>query len=295
MSSLARERAVGPAPIELVTPEHVPLRFNLADPGARVGALLIDLLGVVALILVILVPMALTQALSGALSAFFLLAFFVVRNFYFTLAESHWQGRTVGKKRLGLRVVARDGGPLTGDQVFARNLTRDIEIFVPLSVLLAPESLIPHAPAWVTLALVVWVLALACLPFCNRHRARLGDLIAGTIVIAEPQADLDFDLVELDPLRRVEEIAAYTFTPAHLGIYGIRELQVLEDALRRPPADTRDQLLAAIAKKIQRKIDWPEDESEVDTPLFLQAFYTAQRTHLEQKMLFGDRRERKVR
>lgn len=308
MSSVATDdhtgRASGPAPIALVTPEHVTLHFTLADPGTRVGALLLDLLVQIALILAILLPMALAQALSGALSALFILVFFVVRNFYFTLTESHWQGRTVGKKRLGLRVVSRDGGPLTGDQVFARNLTRDIEIFVPLSVLLAPDSLLPNAPPWVTLALVAWVLALACLPFCNRHRARLGDLIAGTIVVTEPQADLDFDLVEVDPLRRNEATDHYTFEPAQLGIYGIRELQVLEDALRRPPSDARDQLLAAIAEKIKAKIDWTEPNdheaserelSSADIPLFLQAFYTAQRAHLEQGMLFGNRREKKIR
>ncbi len=296
MRSTANEgatvQASGPAPIALVTPEHVTLHFAIADPGARIGALLLDLAVQMVLILAIMLPFSLVQALSGAVSAFFILVFFVVRNFYFTLIESHWQGRTVGKRRLGLRVVSRDGGPLTGDQVFARNLTRDIEVFVPLSVLFAPDSLLPDAPPWVTLILALWVLALAALPFCNRHRARLGDLIAGTLVITEPQAALDFDLVELDPLQRDAPAASYTFAPAQLAIYGIRELQVLEDALRRPPSDARDKLLAAIAEKIKAKIDWTEP---ADTPRFLQAFYTAQRAHLEQGMLLGNRREEKLR
>lgn len=72
-------------------------------------------------------------------------------------------------------------------------------------------------------------------------------------------------------------------------------LQVLEDVLRRPPSSARDELMASICAKIQRKIDWQGDPSEVDARLFLQAFYAAQRGALEKGMLFGQRRERKVR
>ena len=284
-----------PRGLALVTPEHVALRFTLADPGARVGALALDLSIQIGLVLVVVIPASLLQLVSGAATAVFVVLTFLVRNFYFTVAETAMRGQTPGKRKLGLRVVARDGGPLTVEQIFARNLTRDLELFLPITLLLAPESLIPDAGPLLKLMLAVWVLGIAFVPFLNAYRARLGDLVAGTLVVSEPRATLDIDLVEMDPLRHEDEIASYSFTPAQLDIYGIRELQVLEDALRRPPSDARDRLYASIAEKIQRKIDWDDGGRPVDVPLFLQAFYTAQRGVLEKKLLFGKRREQKVR
>lgn len=280
--------------LRLETPEHVGLRFELADHGARVAAFGIDLFLQLVLVIGIALMINLVALSSGALGSLLVIAFFLIRNFYFTASEVYWQGRTVGKRRLGLRVVARDGGPLTVDQVFARNLTREFETFLPLTALLAPSALLSGAPAWVQVAAMVWLVALGALPLLNRLHARLGDLIAGTVVVAEPRAALEADLVEIDPARQREEVAAYTFTPAQLDVYGIRELQVLEDALRRPPSAARDRLLETIAAKIRRKIAWQEGgATDFDTAAFLQAFYTAQRARLETELLFGRRRERK--
>lgn len=283
-----------PATIGLETPEHTRLDLALGDLGSRFLAFVFDLTLQLVLVLVIALPLSLLESVSGAATALFVLLFFLVRNFYFTVAEVRGHGRTPGKKRLGLRVIARDGGPLTVEQVLARNLTRDIEIFLPLTVLVAPAALVPAAPPWAQVMIMLWVLVLTFLPAMNRHRARLGDLVAGTLVIAEPAAVLDHDLSQLDPARDHAAVAAYRFTDAQLSVYGIRELQVLEDALRRPPSGHRDRLLDSIAEKIRSKIDW-DPHRALDVGLFLQAFYTAQRAHLEKKLLFGSRRERKIR
>jgi len=288
MNATAESRAA----FELVAPEHVSLRFTLAGRGDRVSALMLDLTIQLGLVLAAAVFI---QAFSGAGTAVFVLLSFLVRNFYFTVAETYWRGQTPGKRKMGIRVVARDGGPLNVDQVFARNLTRDLEVFLPITLLLAPEALIPDAGPWLKLMLAAWVLAVAIVPFANRHRARIGDLVAGTLVVRGPHAALDIDLVEGDPLRHAEDLAAYSFTPQQLAIYGIRELHVLESVLRRPPSERRDELLDAIAEKILRKTQWEPHRTGIDVPLFLQAFYTAQRAHLEKKLLFGTRRERKVR
>lgn len=286
--------AVRWAPRRLVldTPEHVAVDFVLADVGNRLAALVIDLL-IVSLVLVVLVVAGLIffprDAGDDTLSALFLLAAFLWRNFYFTAGEIYGRGRTLAKRWLRLRVVARDGGPLSAEQVFARNLTRDLEIFLPLTVMLAPGELVPGAPWWVSAASMVWVLALALLPFFNRHRARLGDLVAGTIVVVEPAGELAPDLTASSS----EEKTAPTFTREQLDIYGIREVQVLEQVLRRPPSVDRNTLLRTICEKVRAKIGW---EPEVTDPEnFLRAFYAAQRGRLEHKMLLGKRQERKVR
>jgi uncharacterized RDD family membrane protein YckC len=276
------------------TPEHVAVHFNVADIGSRAVAVILDvglqLLAVFALIW----GMATLFFWGGDVTvALVLVAFFLVRNFYFTFFELRWQGRTPGKRVLGLRVVARDGGPLSADLVFARNLTRELETFLPLSALLAPRELLAGAPAWANLATFLWIVALTLLPVFNRQRARLGDLLAGTVVVLEPKAKLLDDLVETT--RRLEADTEYTFTTEELDIYGIRELQVLEEVLRRPHYDEEYRiLLTQVTRKILRKIG-RDPEERVDPNRFLRSFYAAQRARLEGRMLLGHRRERKVR
>lgn len=288
------DRFDGAPELAIQTPEHVAVHFAIADLGSRGVAVLLD---------VGLQVLAVFGLVWGAATLFFwggdvslalvLIAFFLVRNFYFTFFELRWHGRTPGKRALGLRVVARDGGPLSADLVFARNLTRELETFLPLSALLAPEELLAGAPPWANLATFLWILGLTLLPLFNRQRARLGDLLAGTVVVHEPKAKLLEDLVEVT--RRMEADTDYTFTVEELDIYGIRELQVLEDLLRRPHyTDDYRILLTQVSRKILRKIG-RDPEQPLDSNRFLRSFYAAQRARLEGKMLLGQRRERKVR
>ena len=53
---------------------------------------------------------------------------------------------TIGKRTAGIRVIARDGGPLGAGAVFARNLTRDLEFFLPLTALVQPRLIVQDAP-----------------------------------------------------------------------------------------------------------------------------------------------------
>jgi hypothetical protein len=52
-------------------------------------------------------------------------------------------------------------------------------------------------------------------------------------------------------------------------------------------------VLAEVAAKIERKIGWPAEGPQLPPAPWLQAFYRAQRARLEQKLLFGERPERK--
>lgn len=283
----------------VTSPEGVVLELPLADLGVRAAAWLVDCLlifvGVLALALGIAAVHALdlTATVEGALAAVLFLVLSVMRSFYFVFFELRWQGRTPGKRQQKVRVIAKDGGPLTVEMVFARNLTREVELFIPLVVLFSPEVLAPDAGAGVQLASFCWAAVMVCLPFVNRRRARLGDLVAGTLVVAEPAAVLEDDLSH-EPLVLGPTHGGPVFTREQLELYGKRELQVLEDALRRDPGDQKDELLAEIAERIRHKIGWPRDVPAVQPRQFLFAFYTAQRAHLEQRMLLGDVRESKV-
>jgi uncharacterized RDD family membrane protein YckC len=276
---------------EVVTPEGVPLRFNLAGAGDRVGAFAIDcaiLLGAcLGLLVVAILATVTTRGLGIAIS---LLAFFLLRNFYFTWFECRAAGATPGKRLLGLRVIDAHGGMLTPEAVFARNFMREIELFVPLVAVLAPEALLPGVPAWARLLATAWLFVFALLPLFNRDRLRVGDLVGGTLVVRAPKAVLLEDL-SAAPRAGAAAPSGLTFTPEQLDLYGIQELKVLEGLLRQKTVNFS--ALEAVARKIQHKIGWRPPAGRVDPEAFLRAFYTAQRARLEQRMLLGERREAK--
>jgi uncharacterized RDD family membrane protein YckC len=267
---------------EIITPEGVPLSVELADLGERATAFVIDLFiwFCAALVVFFTLGAMAIQGLSGviALSVMLFIAF-VVRNLYFIYFELAWRGATPGKHVVGLRVMDRGGGPLAASAVIARNLTREIEVFIPLGVLMTTSG--RAGTPWEQLFLAGWLICFTAIVLVNRDRMRAGDLIAGTVVVALPRRQLSTDLVE--------SRASFVFTDQQLKAYGALELQVLEELLRRPAAPEALALLAQVRDKICKKIDWQTAVPEKDTVRFLRDFYTAQRAYLEREQLFGRR------
>src|SRR6185436_3679339 len=121
--------------------------FVVARAGDRIAAFTVDILLIFgASLVVILATVVLMGATRGIGLAVGLVAFFLLRNFYFTWFECLWQGTTPGKRAVGVRVIDAHGGMLTAEAVFARNLMREVELFVPAVALLAPEALLPEVP-----------------------------------------------------------------------------------------------------------------------------------------------------
>ena len=73
---------------------------------------------------------------------------------------------TPGKRIMGLRVASRDGGRLKAEAVFSRNAMRELEVFLPLSVLGARASE-GGVDSWLYLLGFVWAGV-----FGIRHAAR---------------------------------------------------------------------------------------------------------------------------
>jgi uncharacterized RDD family membrane protein YckC len=219
------------------------------------------------------------RGVSGTLAiAVLLFTAFVVRNLYFIHFELSWYGATPGKRIVGIRVIDRHGGPLLPSAVIARNLTREVEIFIPLGVLVSAAAA-RSSGQWEYILLAGWLCCFIALIFFNRDRMRAGDLIAGTLVIALPRKRLLGDLVE--------RTARFIFTERQLQAYGALELQVLEEILRRPDAPETPALLHDVCDRICRKIEWKEPVPDAETQVFLRDFYTAQRAYLEREQLFG--------
>jgi uncharacterized RDD family membrane protein YckC len=276
-------------------PEGIRLKLQRAGASERAAAFVIDLLLLLGVGFVLLLGLLFVRADGGWTLAVLLLAWFALRHFYFIGFEALRRGTTPGKRRLRLRVISADGGPLTIDAIVARNFMREVELFLPLLFLLGSEQLWPGHQGWAKLLAGLALLIALLFPLWNRDRLRLGDLVAGTRVIVEPRALLLRDLAI--PAAVAGRIGAgLQFTREQLDVYGEYELQVLEEALRR----TRDPggmfALGEIATRIQRKIGWhPAEHGNPEPQRFLAEFYAAQRRHLEQRMLLGRRRERKVR
>jgi len=214
---------------------------------------------------------------------------FALTNFYFLFFELRWQGMTPGKRLLGLRVVDRKGGPLTSDAIVVRNLMRQVEFWVPLAALFAPEQLIASGPGWAKLLCVLWLFVLAALPLFNKDRLRVGDLVGGTMVVFRPRTMLLPDIGAETRVSALTPARKFSFSEPQLKVYGIYELQVLEDVLRKADGIDRVQSLSAVADKIKTKIGWPRDDWHIDPESFLREFYVALRARLEKNILFGKR------
>ncbi|MBC7985116.1 MAG: RDD family protein [Sphingomonadaceae bacterium] len=266
----------------LITPEGVDLRLRLATGGQRAGAFMIDfLIIIVALIVLTVAAISLFAAGSGgAALIIWLLGFFLLRNFYFIAFEMGRRSATLGKRMAGLRVVARDGGRLTADAVIARNLMREIEVFLPISFVFSQGA--EGVDGWIALLGFGWAAIFLFFPLFNGDRLRVGDIIAGTWVVHIPKRKLAADLAE----EGRERLGRYAFSEAQLEAYGVYELQTLETVLRQRNADT----MTAVAATIRAKLGWPYGDDDYD---FLSAYYAALNARLERGLLFGKRRKDK--
>jgi uncharacterized RDD family membrane protein YckC len=290
----AAEPSEGRFERELVTPEGVDLRVRLGEGGERAAAFLLDAcIIVVSLIVVFFVVIAALVGAGGkgatseVALVVWVLVFFLARNAYFILFELTPRAATPGKRVLGLRVAARSGGRLTADAIFARNAMRELELWLPISLLFGPSS---DVDGWLKLLGLVWCSIFVFFPLFNRDRLRVGDLVAGTWVVKAPRRRLMADLAETAAIGRTGFLSRgeFDFTQAQVDAYGAKELHVLEDVLRRVDAKT----ITAVAARIRGKIGWAREDGESDHA-FLDAYYLALRRRLEQRLLFGRRRRDK--
>jgi uncharacterized RDD family membrane protein YckC len=272
------------------SPEGVALQVQLADRGVRFSAFALDMIFMscaITLVYLMMIPLFIARAnISVGLTVILFLAF-LVRNLYFLHFELAWQGRTPGKRIMGLRVINRFGGPLLPQSVIARNLTREVEVFLPISLLLSTG--ISGTGFWGAL-LSVWACIMFSAPLLNRDRLRAGDLIGATTVISVPRRILPEDL---SLSRRAPNDRRYDFDSSRLSVYGVFELQVLEELLRRPVTPENDVLLVDVCSRICKKIGWTERVKEEDVRGFLSEFYASEREELERGQLFGRYREDK--
>jgi uncharacterized RDD family membrane protein YckC len=113
--------------------DNVPLDLPLAGVGSRVLAGFVDYM-LQAVLQIVWFFAALTAGFStghgAAATIVFFLGAFLVDWAYFAGLEIAMHGRTPGKKRIGLRVVSREGGTAGRSALLTRNLLRPVDLFI---------------------------------------------------------------------------------------------------------------------------------------------------------------------
>src|SRR4026207_533096 len=158
------------------TPERVPLHFALASIGNRFLACAIDhtIQGVTtALMVIAFLALANYSSFGDRLKtapnwvyAVLIVILFLVVSGYFAFFEWAWRGQTPGKRWLKLRVIREDGRPVTFWEATVRNLLRSLDMM--------------PAPFYSIGLISVFVSSID---------QRVGDLIAGTVVVREREAE----------------------------------------------------------------------------------------------------------
>jgi len=228
------------------TPEGVDFTFQIAGPGIRMNAWMLDLLikalltgGVAALV-------AIVTALFGGESGFavtgglVLISMFFLDWFYGSLFEGYRHGQTPGKKFYSLRVVRTNGTPVDLLSATGRNFLRLID-------------LLPGT----------WTIALLCM-ICTRRLQRLGDLAFDTMVIQEvrmPGGRAAGLTKGVEPLLRSECTRRFSVPDRTLAIIErlFAQDRIISDA-------RREELAKPLSLAIRQRIGWQPQGPDPSNP-----------------------------
>lgn len=223
------------------TPEMVEFTFPVAGLGSRFLAWLVDafcMAGVLAVIFFICITLgAMSMAATGPSGIVTSMAIAVFLMFLVSWGwgvgfEAAWDGRTPGKKLLGLRVIGDSGVRVTLAQAAIRNFFRVLDA-LPFTYVLG-----------------------AVVHLASPRGQRIGDLVAGTVVVREERrtvpSRIGFPEAKYNSFLEDPALAARI---SRLIRHDEREL-LLELLLRRDELElaTRTELFARLAKHLAAKL-----------------------------------------
>jgi uncharacterized RDD family membrane protein YckC len=224
---------------QIDTPENVSLGYDIAGLGTRFQAAIIDtLLIILALALAIFFFAAFLTGnlLEGWLLAILSLILFTIFLGYYTLFELIWNGQTPGKRWAGVRVVGRDGLPVSAVAVLVRNLVRLVDfmpVFYGLGTLVTFFSVPPR---------------------------RLGDWAAGTLVVHERPLSQQGLARTYQPLRTPrtvpDEVAALPVERLNAA-----DLLIAEEYLRRSDLTNRPALARSLLNHLYGQMALPAPDA----------------------------------
>ena len=249
--------------VTLQTPESVELEFTLAGIGNRAYALLIDYLVWGLLLLGFFITWTIfsnqvlevignlvgtNRQLELWLLAIQLLITFFIYVGYFVVFETLWQGQTPGKRFAKIRVIGDDGKPVRLQQATLRSLLRPVDDIFFLGVFFI---------------------------VLGKREKRLGDLVAGTLVIQEeqPVASSSFPVSQ-----EAETLATQLLIDADFSGMLPEDFAVIREYLQRRAAmipEARAELSRQLAHQSKDVIALEKVPKGVTANQFLEAVYLA--------------------
>jgi len=218
--------------LTIATPEGVDLELTLAGVGSRFTSALLDyliqLLILVALALVLGLGVGLSPSSGGYAAAIWVVLAFFLFVGYDVAFEVLASGRTPGKRRIGLRVVLENGGPVTFPASAVRNFLR-------------PIDLLPGT----------YLVGIASILVSSRNQ-RLGDHAAGTLVVRERKVLPPEVLLLRSSSQRGGSAPAWDTSGISADEFtAVRSFLARRDTLTR---NARAQLASELAARLRPKI-----------------------------------------
>ena len=257
--------------IRLRTPESVELEFPLAGIGSRAYALLVDYtLIAIAMIAVLLIGLLLSfQTLAyavqdrsdfrpssmGWISAFVLLGLFAIFVGYFVFFETLWQGQTPGKRMAQIRVIREDGRPIGLPQATLRALLR---VFDDILVGLVGFLFIVQ----------------------GRQEKRLGDWVAGTVVIQELRVKKDKDkgIIAIRDEIRANQVADAMLEIPSFNLVTPDDFAIIREYLTRRSrfsVKALETVSLRLARQLKARLGLEALPFDMTANLFLEGVYLA--------------------
>ncbi|MGG6265857.1 RDD family protein [Leptolyngbya sp. AN10] len=243
--------------IKIRTPESVELEFTLAGIGNRTIALVVDYLIWGAVLIGLLIFWSILsfqlqryfgEAIDLWISAISILITFTVYTGYFVIFETLWRGQTPGKRYSKIRVIRDDGQPAGITQAILRALIRPIDDTFLIGMLMI---------------------------ILTKREKRLGDLIAGTLVIQEERAVKPSSFA-LSP--EAESLADELLANQNFSAILPDDFAVIREYLqRRSMLETRARtdLSLKLARQAKEILGMQELPFQMTPDLFLEAIYLA--------------------
>ena len=228
------------------TPDNVSLEFELAGPGSRFAAYLLDFLYSVLFMIALLLLMLFTGAagLRSLINLFrgesswivswgtvlLIAMLFAIHWGYYVFFEGMWHGSTPGKRSLGIRVIRQDGLPIGFREAALRNFLRVADMLPPPCYILG--GLVAH--------------------FDSKGR-RLGDMVAGTYVVMETFERAGRSASGAAWATRIEKGRSRQAVTLPRGTISAQQIGLIEQFLARRhklTAERRDILVWQIAEPL---------------------------------------------
>ena len=239
------------------TPESVELEFVLAGLGNRIYALIIDYLIWSSILILVLIVWAFlvtqvawlrSEPIRLWITAIQILILFGVYIGYFICFETLWRGQTPGKRYVKIRVIREDGRNVGIQQSILRSLLRPIDDIFCLGFLFILFS---------------------------AQEKRLGDWVAGTILIQEGQT-VSKQKIEISPAAT--DVATRIIETGKIAALTPDQFATIRKYLYRYPAlapTARNSVSDRLVNQLLQRIELADIPPTIDAHLMIEAIYLA--------------------